>query len=59
MVERENRKYEVEIRTGDGDDKEKRAWLTLNLLNVEKQKSEEIVSAVEALKVNIEEILTR
>ncbi len=59
MMESENRKYEVDIRIESGDDKEKIVRLTINLLNVEKQKSEEIVSVAEALKVNIKEILTR
>lgn len=53
MDERVSRKFEAVLEDGTG----KRVWLTVNLLGMERQEAEKIISEIETAKDRIKEIL--
>lgn len=53
MSETESRKFEAVLEDGTG----KKVWLTVNLLGIEKQAAEKIISEIETAKDRIKEIL--
>ena len=53
MNEKESRKFDVLLE----ERQEKRVWLTVNLLGIEKQAAEKIISEIETAKNHIKEIL--
>ncbi len=55
MQEKESSKFEVALEDRDG----KKVWLTVNLLGIEKQEAEKIISEIETAKEHIKEILAR
>ena len=53
VSETESRKFEAVLEDGTG----KKVWLTVNLLGIEKQAAEKIISEIETAKDRIKEIL--